>query len=109
MTHSPSTSPFRPDTNELMSTRVVEAVEVMKAMSNETRLKILCGLMDGEKSVNQLAELTGMLLPAVSQHLAKLRASNLVASRRDAQTVYYRSVDGVGHALVDALCHYYND
>ena len=99
--------PIDLDTTELVSTRVSEAVQVMKAMSNETRLKILCSLMDGEKSVNQLAEFTDMLLPAVSQHLAKLRASGLVESRRDAQTVYYRAADGVGFVLVDALCNYY--
>ncbi len=99
----------RPDPSELMDSRVAEAAYMLKAMSNETRLKILCALMDGEKSVNQLSDMTGMLLPAVSQHLARLRASHLVESRREAQTIYYRCSGGVGRVLVDALCNYYDE
>ena len=44
---------------------------------------------------------------AVSQHLAKLRAANLVESRRDAQTIYYRCAGGIGRELVNTLCAYY--
>ncbi len=90
-----------------MSTNVATAAGVMKALSNQTRLMLLCALMDGEKSVNALAELVEMRLPAVSQHLAKLRAGGLVTSRRDAQTIYYRASDGVAHDVVNSLCSYY--
>ena len=46
--------------------------------------------------VGELASLTEQSHSAVSQHLAKLRAANLVESRRDAQTIYYRCSGGVG-------------
>ncbi len=95
------------DTSDLTNSRIGEAVEVMKALSNETRLKILCALLDGEKSVNQLAEYTNQLLPSVSQHLSKMRAADLVASRREAQTIYYRATEGIGHTVVEALCKFY--
>ncbi len=100
----------RPNTAEafeIMSDRFQEAAEMLKAMSSETRLKILCALKDGELPVNALAELTSQSPSAVSQHLAKLRAANLVTARRDAQTMYYRSIEGVGHRIVDTLCNHY--
>ncbi len=94
---------------EIMSDRIHDAAEVLKAMSSETRLKILCALAGGEKPVNQLAELTSQSPSAVSQHLAKLRAANLVQARRDAQTIYYSFVEGIGQKLVDTLCDFYQD
>ena len=94
---------------EIMSDRIQEAANILKAMSSETRLKILCALSGGEQPVNQLAELTGQSPSAVSQHLAKLRAARLVDARRDAQTIYYRCVEGVGQLIVDTLCDYYAD
>ncbi len=67
-----------------------EAAELLSAMANEKRLMILCHLIDGETSVNQLAELVGMNQSALSQQLAKLRALKLVETRREAQQVLYR-------------------
>lgn len=99
--------PRTPEAFEVMSAQINEACEVLKAMASETRLKILCALADGEKPVSELAEMTGQSFSAVSQHLAKLRASNLVESRRDAQSILYRRVEGVGHILVDTLCDFY--
>jgi len=67
-----------------------EASELLAAMANEKRLMILCHLLDGETSVNELAELVDMNQSALSQQLSKLRALKLVDTRRDAQQVYYR-------------------
>ncbi|WP_099864990.1 ArsR/SmtB family transcription factor [Pararhizobium haloflavum] len=66
-----------------------EAADLLSAMSNSKRLLILCNLVDGEMPVGQLAETVGLSQSALSQHLAKLRARKLVATRRDAQTIYY--------------------
>ena len=60
-----------------------------------------------EMPVGELANLTEQSHSAVSQHLAKLRAADLVESRRDAQTIYYRCSGGVGRALINTLCDYY--
>ncbi|MEH6696814.1 MAG: metalloregulator ArsR/SmtB family transcription factor [Hyphomonas sp.] len=66
------------------------------------------GAQDGGAArANRLAELTGQSASAVSQHLAKLRAAGLVESRREGQTIYYRSNGGIGHAVVDTLCDYF--
>ena len=67
-----------------------EASELLAAMANEKRLMILCHLLDGEISVNELADLVGMNQSALSQQLAKLRALKLVETRREAQQVHYR-------------------
>ena len=68
-----------------------EAAELFNLARNSTRLKILF-LLDRLKElcVCDLAEMLDVSVSAVSQHLAKLRAYGLVATRRDAQTIFYR-------------------
>ena len=66
---------------------------VLKAMSNDRRLRILCHLSEKERSVGELCALVGMGQSALSQHLAKLRADKIVKTRREAQTIYYSMVD----------------
>jgi DNA-binding transcriptional ArsR family regulator len=67
-----------------------EASTLLKALSNRHRLLILCQLIDGEKSVGDLAEFLGVRDSTASQHLALLRRDGVIASRRDGQTVWYR-------------------
>lgn len=61
----------------------------LKALSGRSRLLLLCHLMEGEKSVGELARLTDTRDTAVSQQLALLRRQNMVTSRRSGQTIYY--------------------
>lgn len=65
------------------------ACTTLKAMAHESRLLILCLLANGEKSVLELEQRLSLRQPAVSQQLARLRADNLVTTRRDGKTVYY--------------------
>ena len=60
-----------------------KASDLLKALSHETRLVILCILSEGEKSVSELEEILSMPQAAVSQQLARLRLEGLVQSRRD--------------------------
>jgi DNA-binding transcriptional ArsR family regulator len=70
---------------------IEEAAELMNLAGNSTRLKLLYLLENmKELCVCDLAEMLGVSVSAVSQHLAKLKAYGLVAPRRDAQTIYYR-------------------
>jgi DNA-binding transcriptional ArsR family regulator len=91
-----------------METAARDASALLKAMSNERRLMILCHLAKGEHSVNSLCELVGMSQSALSQHLAKLRNDALVTTRREAQTIYYRlngeAVTRVLDTLYDLYC-----
>ena len=56
---------------------------MLKALSHEGRLMILCYLAHGEKSVTELEEILSMRQSAVSQQLARLRADNLIEARRE--------------------------
>ncbi|HEY1472763.1 MAG TPA: metalloregulator ArsR/SmtB family transcription factor [Pseudolabrys sp.] len=71
-----------------------EAAQLLKLLANENRLLILCRLaLERELSVGDLVAAVGLAQSAVSQHLAKMREEGLLATRRDAQTVYYRIAD----------------
>ena len=80
------------------------AASLLKELANEQRLLIMCRLMEGEASVNDLTGHLGLSQSATSQHLARLRASGLVATRRAAQTIYYRLADGDTVRVLDTLC-----
>lgn len=75
---------------EQMREHAVQAAQLLKSLSNENRLMILCSLIDGELSVSQLNDLIDLSQSALSQHLAALREAGLVVTRREAQTIYYR-------------------
>ena len=63
--------------------------ELFKALSDETRTKILYLLADGELCVCDMADILGMSLPAVSHHLRLLRTMRLVKYRRQGKQAYY--------------------
>lgn len=68
---------------------VDQAADFLSALANNKRLLILCKLLHNEMSVGALAKAIDLSQSALSQHLAKLRALDLVSTRRDAQTIYY--------------------
>src|SRR5512135_3005272 len=74
--------------------RAAEAARLLKLLANENRLLILCRLVaEREIAVGELADAVGLSQSALSQHLAKMREEGLVATRREAQTVFYRIAD----------------
>jgi len=74
--------------------KAAEAAGLLKLLANENRLLILCRLAAaGEMSVGELADAVDLSQSALSQHLAKMREDGLVATRREAQTVFYRIDD----------------
>ena len=84
------------------------ASDFLKALSHEARLVILCLLIEGEKSVTEIEQLLKLRQPAVSQQLARLRADDLVETRRDGKNIYYSlsrpEVKQVIEALHSAFC-----
>ncbi|MGE3626762.1 MAG: ArsR/SmtB family transcription factor [Hyphomicrobiales bacterium] len=74
---------------EEMGDHARAAADLLKALAHETRLMILCLLVDGEKSVGELEQLTQLRQPSVSQQLARLRFDGLVTAKRDGRTIYY--------------------
>jgi DNA-binding transcriptional ArsR family regulator len=79
------------------------AVPLLKAMSNPSRLVILCQLAEGERSVGQLELKVGLSQPGISQHLAVLRREHVVATRRDKQTVFYSLASAEVMAIMTTL------
>ena len=83
------------------------ASDLLKALSNRHRLLIICQLIDGERSVGDLAEFLKIRDSTVSQHLALLRKDGLVSARRDAQTIYYSIASDPARELLKTLYKVY--
>jgi ArsR family transcriptional regulator len=64
--------------------------DLCKTLANDKRQMILAGLRDGELSVNDLAEATGIAQANLSQHLATMRAHGVVLTRREGTRIFYR-------------------
>ena len=76
----------------------------LKLMSHPERLLMLCRMDEGEASVGQLVDLTGLSQSSVSQHLSLLREEGVVSIRAEAQTRYYRLSDRIVAGIIHALC-----
>lgn len=76
----------------------------LKMMSHPERLLMLCRMDEGEVSVGELVELTGLSQSSVSQHLALLREEGVVSIRGEAQVRYYRLSDPIVSGIIHALC-----
>jgi DNA-binding transcriptional ArsR family regulator len=83
------------------------AARLMKLLSSEQRLILLCRLIEGECSVGDLANYVALAPSAASQHLAKLRAEGIVSTRREGQTIYYQIADPKTVRVIDVLCELY--
>ena len=94
------------DAREL-NANAAEAARLLIALANKNRLAILCELIEGERSVGALVEAVGLTQSALSQHLAKLRVAGIVATRRDAQTIYYRLASAAAGRVMKTLADIY--
>ena len=90
------------DAKELAA-KAAEATRLLAALANVNRLAILCQLVEGERPVGALVEAVGLSQSAFSQHLAKLRGAGIVATRRNAQTVYYRLASKAAGSVMTTL------
>lgn len=91
-----------------LEARAGDVAGALKALGNDKRLMILCKLVQaGEMNVTNLAGAVGLSQSALSQHLARMRAEDLVATRRDSQTIWYRISDKRTESLIAALYEIY--
>jgi ArsR family transcriptional regulator len=79
------------------------SADLLRTLANAHRLQILSVLSGGELSVGDLQALIPLTQSALSQHLARLRAQHIVATRRSAQSVFYRIADDQALAMAKAL------
>ena len=86
----------------------VRATDLLKAMANPSRLMILCHLAEGEKSVGEMESVIGLSQSGLSQHLAVLRRKRIVATRREAQSIFYslasKEVEEIMASLYRIFC-----
>lgn len=100
-----------PDSGDLFAddADIERASRSLKAMSHPLRLKILCTLGDQEVSVQEIVDQVGTSQSNISQHLAILRDKGILASRKDANRVFYRVSDGRTLQLIgmmrEVFCH----
>ena len=84
------------------------ATSLLRVLSNEDRLLLLCQLAQGEKCVGELEDLLDIRQPTLSQQLGVLRARKLVATRRRGKRIYYavrdREALTVLHSLYAVYC-----
>ncbi len=92
-----------------MNEKVEEVSRLLAEMANPRRLLVLCHLVEGEKSAGELALLVGLSPGALSQHLQRLRALALVATRREGQTIHYRLASGKVRDILETLHRLYCD
>jgi len=86
-----------------MTAHADTASRLLKSIANAQRLRILCLLAGGERSVGALNEMLDLSQSALSQHLARLRDEGLVTTRREAQTIHYRLQDGPVRQIIKTL------
>ena len=84
-----------------------DAASMLRVLSHEARLSVLCDLLIGERSAGELVESSDLSQSALSQHLAKLREQGLVATRREGQTIFYRLADRRVTRLIGVLHELY--
>jgi DNA-binding transcriptional ArsR family regulator len=87
----------------LMKGNVEEAEKLLKILANKNRLMILCALQSSEMSVSELNQAVPLAQSALSQHLAALRKANVVDTRRESQTIFYRVVEPKAVLLLSTL------
>ena len=98
---------IKPELVNSLEAKADEVATTLAAMANPKRLLVMCTLLAGEKSVGDLAEIVRLSPAALSQHLGKMRALRLVATRRDGQTIFYSLASPEVRALLETLYRVY--
>jgi DNA-binding transcriptional ArsR family regulator len=88
---------------EELSKRALEVSQVLKQLAHPDRLLLLCCLLEGEKTVNELADYAQASQSWVSQLLSKMKLTGLVDSRKSGVFVYYRITEPRLKAIMKTL------
>ncbi len=104
---APVRSPPAADAMAQLRDRAHEAAALLKVLANPDRLLLLCHLLDTERTVADLGELSGIAQPMLSQQLAVLRHEELVATRREGKSIHYRVASPAVRAILRTLHRLY--
>ena len=89
--------------HDAMAAAAEEAAGCLRALSNPSRLLLLCQMVEGERSVGELEAALDLGQAYVSQQLARLRADGLVKSERDGRIVRYSLADSRVKPILQVL------
>ena len=92
-----------PLASAIMQRNAAKAAALLKLLANANRLRVLCSLADGEKTVGELAKIAGLSQSALSQHLTLLRQDGLLEADKRGQKMYYRLCSMEAKALLAVL------
>ena len=95
------------DDHDIMRESSQKASRLLKALSNQDRLMVLCTLANSEKSVSELEAILAIRQPTLSQQLARLRADELVSTRREGKVIYYRLASSEAGRVIELLFELY--
>lgn len=84
--------------------QVEEAARLFGILADSSRLELLKMLMEGEKTVGELVEVSGLGQANVSKHLSVLRTGHFVDRRKDGNFVFYRLADPTVERLCELMC-----
>ena len=84
-----------------------EASQLLRVLSNENRLLLLCQMCRGERSVGELEDMLGIRQPTLSQQLGVLRNEELVQTRREGKQIFYRIADSRAQEVLETLYRLY--
>ena len=101
------TPPLTPEALDDFLSKARAASGLLKALSHETRLLMLCMLCQGEKTVTEIEHFLGIQQAVVSQQLARLRSDKVVQTRREGRQIYYRIADPQLAELISVLYKMY--
>ncbi len=87
----------------MLRDNATQAARLLRALSNENRLLLLCLLLEGEKTVGELNETLPLSQSALSQHLAVLREEGMVSTRREGQSIYYGLASPPARRVIETL------
>jgi DNA-binding transcriptional ArsR family regulator len=93
--------------NESFLSRCTEVSAILKALAHPDRLKLLCLLVEKERTVGEIVEACGSSQSQISQFLSRMKLEGLVASQREGQQVYYRIADPQVRKLIRSLKEIY--
>ena len=83
------------------------AANLLKELANENRLMVCCALINRELSVSQINQVVPLSQSALSQHLARLREANLVSTRKESQTVFYKLTSDEAIRIIGLVAELY--
>jgi len=88
---------------DIVQSHATAAAGLLKAFSNPHRLRLVCLLYRGERSVSELADTLGLTQSNLSQHLAYLKRHRLVRAHREGASIFYTLAEHPAHDVLEIL------